>query len=144
MESIQQSIFIDRHTDVVWQVLTDPLLIQKWIYDHPVEIDVDWCVGGSMIISGDLHGTAFANLGSILAFIPCAELSYSFLSSISNLPDREDSYCLLEFKLEDYKDGTILKLSFTRFPDEVIQKHLKLYWGPTLQLIRNVAEELDK
>lgn len=94
-------------------------------------------------MSGDLHGIPFNNSGKILAFDPDTKLSYSFLSSLSNLPDIAESYCILEFNLipEDHK--TRLDFTISNFPDQVIRKHLELYWGPTLELIRKKAEYLQ-
>mgnify|MGYP001036649057 CR=1 FL=1 len=143
MEIIRKTVLINATTRAVWDTLTTPALIQQWTHDTPVEIQTDWKVGTPLIMSGDLHGIPFSNSGKILAFDPDTKLSYSFLSSLSNLPDIAESYCILEFNLipEDHK--TRLDFTISNFPDQVIRKHLELYWGPTLELIRKKAEYLQ-
>ncbi|PTS98766.1 hypothetical protein DBR11_13995 [Pedobacter sp. HMWF019] len=141
MKIIQKTVLINATTRSVWDTLTTPSLIQQWIHDTPVEIQTDWKVGSSLIMSGDLHGILFSNSGKILAFERNVKLSYSFLSSLSNLPDIVESHCILEFSLvpEDHK--TRLNLTISNFPDQVIRKHLELYWGPTLELIRKKSRK---
>jgi uncharacterized protein YndB with AHSA1/START domain len=140
MKTIRKTVLINTTTQAVWDILTTPALIQQWTHDTPVDIQTNWEVGSPLIMSGDLHGIPFSNSGKILAFEPNTKLSYSFLSSLSNLPDIVESHCILEFNLitEDHK--TRLDFTISNFPDQVIRKHLELYWGPTLELIRKNAE----
>ncbi|MGF7041425.1 SRPBCC family protein [Mucilaginibacter lappiensis] len=137
---MRRNILISAPAYAVWDTLTLPLFIRQWTYDTPVEIQTDWKVGSTIIISGDLHGIPFNNSGTILAFDPDTKLIYSFLSSLSNLPDADESYCILEFNLTYKKNQTRLDLTISNFPDEVIRKHLELYWGATLELIRQQTE----
>lgn len=140
METIQKTVLINAPAEAVWDTLTNPHLIQLWMHDSPINIQTDWKVGSKITTSGDLHGTPFSNSGKILAFDPGSKFSYTFLSSISNLPDTVENHCLLEFHLKLENDQTRLDLSISNFPDEVIRKHLELYWGPTLEFIRQQAE----
>jgi uncharacterized protein YndB with AHSA1/START domain len=140
MEIIQKTILISAPTYAVWDTLTLPPFIQQWTYDAPIEIQTNWKVGSTITISGDLHEIPFSNSGTILAFDPDTKLSYSFLSSLSNLPDTDESHCILEFNLTHKDNQTILDLTISNFPDEVIRKHLELYWIPTLELIRQQTE----
>jgi uncharacterized protein YndB with AHSA1/START domain len=137
---MRRNILISAPAYAVWNTLTLPVFIRQWTYDTPIEIQTDWKVGSTIIISGDLHGTPFNNSGTILAFDPHTKLIYSFLSSLSNLPDADESYCILEFNLTYKNNQTRLYLTISNFPDEVIRKHLELYWGATLELIRQQTE----
>ncbi|HWW39889.1 SRPBCC domain-containing protein [Pedobacter sp.] len=140
MEIIRKTVLINATTPAVWDTLTTSSLIQQWTHDTPIEIQTDWKVGSPIIMSGDLHGIPFSNSGNILAFEPNTKLSYSFLSSLSNLPNIAESHCILEFNLIPQDQKTRLDLTISNFPDQVIRKHLELYWGPTLELIRKQAE----
>ena len=138
---LQKTVLISAPAYKVWDTLTIPLFIQQWMYDTPVEIQTDWKVGRTLITSGDLHGgIPFSNSGTILAFNPGTKLCYSFLSSLSNLPDIDESHCILEFNLTPEDKRTRLDLTISNFPDNVIRKHLELYWGPTLELIKQQTE----
>jgi uncharacterized protein YndB with AHSA1/START domain len=140
METIYKTTLVNAPADAVWNTLTSFSQIQQWMHDSPVEVQTDWKVGSPLVISGDLHGIPFSNSGKILAFDAGSKLSYTFLSSISGLPDKDEFHCVLEFNLTPANKQTRLDLSISNFPDEVIQKHLKLYWGPTLELIGKQAE----
>lgn len=133
-------MLISAPTYAVWDTLTLPPLIQQWTHDTPIEIQTNWKVGSAIITSGDLHGIQFINSGTILAFDPHTKLSYSFLSSLSNLPDTDASHCILEFNLTHKDTQTRLYLTISNFPNEVICKHMELYWRPTLELIRQQTE----
>ena len=140
MDVLRKTVVISAPVYAVWDTLTIPLFIQQWTYDTPVEIQTDWKVGSAIITSGDLHGTPFSNSGKVLAFDPGSELCYSFLSSLSNLPNTDESHCILRFNLKHEDNQTRLDLVISNFPDEVIRKHLELYWDPTLTLIKQQTE----
>lgn len=140
MDLLQKTVFITAPMHAVWDSLTVPEFIQKWTHDSPIEIQTDWKVGSTIITSGDLHGIPFINSGTILELDPGIKLCYSFLSSLSNLPDTEESYCILEFNLTYENKQTRLELNIRNFPDEVIRKHLELYWRPTVELIKQQTE----
>jgi uncharacterized protein YndB with AHSA1/START domain len=140
MDILQKVVFINASIHAVWDSLTVPEFIQEWTDDRPIEIQTDWKVGSAIITSGNLHGIQFINSGTILELDPGVKLCYSFLSSLSNLPDTEESYCILEFNLTPKDKQTKLELTIRNFPDEVIRKHLELYWGPTVELIKQQTE----
>ena len=140
MDILQKAVFINAPIHAVWNSLTVPELIQEWIDDSPIEIQTDWKVGSTITTSGNLHGIQFINSGTILELDPGIKLCYSFLSSLSNLPDTKESYCILEFNLIHEDKQTRLELTIRNFPDEVIRKHLELYWGPTVELIKQQTE----
>ena len=140
MDILQKTVFITAPIYAVWDSLTVPEFIQEWTDDSPIEIHTDWKVGSAIITSGNLHGIQFINSGTILELDPGIKLCYSFLSSLSNLPDTEESYCILEFNLKHEDKQTRLELTIRNFPDEVIRKHLELYWGPTVELIKQQTE----
>jgi len=62
------------------------------------------------------------------------------LSSVSRLPDKPENHVLLEFALVPNENGTRLTLALSNFPDEIIRKHMELYWRATLELIREFVE----
>ncbi|WP_316812138.1 SRPBCC domain-containing protein [Pedobacter heparinus] len=140
MDMLQKTILINVPAPVVWDTLTLIPYVQEWTYDIPIQIQTDWKVGSAIVTSGDLHGIPFRNSGTILSFDPNVKLSYSFLSSLSNLPDTDENHCLLEFYLAYENKQTRLDLFISNFPDYVIRKHLELHWGPTLDLIKQQTE----
>ena len=143
MESniVNKSIEIHATPPAVWQVLTDPDRIKRWMSDDPLEIRCDWTVGGAINIRGDMHGYAFTNKGIVLALEPDKLLRYTYLSSLSKLPDRPQNYSVIDFKLIANNQGTALTLTQSNFITLTNYKHFNFYWSTTLQIIKRLAEQ---
>jgi uncharacterized protein YndB with AHSA1/START domain len=125
----------------LWEALTVPHLMIEWMAGPEMQLEIvtEWKVGGPVIIKG-FHHVKFENRGVVLAFEPERKLSYSHLSSVSNLPDRPENYTVITFVLTPVEGGTLLTLTLKNFPDEIIRKHMELYWKPTLQILQRFAE----
>jgi len=138
-----KTIEIDAPTSKVWDALTNPELMKKWMADTETEINIatDWTVGNPMIISGKLHRIKFKNIGTVLQFEREKILTYSHLSSLSRLPDEPKSYSVMEFRLVPVENRTNLELTLSNFPTESILKHLVFYWNVTLELLKKMIEE---
>ena len=139
--SFSNSIIINAKPAKVWDALTNPALMAKWMADTEIEIITDWQVGRSIIIRGDLHGIPFENNGSVLQFEPEQVLRYSHLSSLSNLPHQIESYSIIEFSLEPKGNQTVVALALSNFPTEAIYRHLAFYWGVTLEVLKGFIEQ---
>jgi uncharacterized protein YndB with AHSA1/START domain len=126
----------------VWHVLTTRALMKNWMMpDIEIHIITDWTVGSPMIIRGNMNGKNFENNGTVLQFEPEKTLLYSHLSSISRLPDRPESYSLVEFRLQPVDNETVLTLTLSNFPTESIYQHLAFYWNVTLEVLKKLIEE---
>ena len=133
---------INAPTSQVWQMLTTPELMKKWMTpDIEINIITDWAVGSPMIIRGKMNGKNFENNGIILQFEPEKTLQYSHLSSISRLPDRPENYSLVEFRLQPIENETALTLTLSNFPTKSIYQHLAFYWNVALEVLKRVIEE---
>jgi len=129
-------------TPQVWQVLTTPELMKKWMMpDIEISIITDWKIGSPIIIRGTMNGKNFENNGAVIQFEPEKILQYSHLSSISRLPDRPESYCLVEFRLQPIDNETVLTLTLSNFPTQSIYQHLAFYWNVTLEVLKKMIEE---
>jgi uncharacterized protein YndB with AHSA1/START domain len=138
------TVHINAPTAKVWEVLTNPELMKKWMMtDSEIKIITDWKVGRPMVIRGNLHGMNFENTGKVLQFEPEKALQYSHLSSVSKLPDQPESYSLLEFLLSPLENHTILTLRVSNFPTESIYKHLAFYWKVTLEIFKKMVEQQE-
>jgi uncharacterized protein YndB with AHSA1/START domain len=125
-------------------MLTTPELMKKWMMpDVDITISTDWNVGSPMMIRGTMNGKNFENRGTVLQFEPEKTLRYSHLSSISRLPDRPESYSVVEFRLQPVENQTNLTLTLSSFPTESIYQHLVFYWNVTLEVLKRLIEEQD-
>ena len=139
-----KTVTINAPASQVWQVLTTPELMKKWMMpDIEINIITDWKVGSPILMHGKMNGKNFVNKGTVLQFEPEKTLQYTHLSSISRLPDRPESYSTMEFDLQPNENQTRLTLRLKNFPTESIYKHLTFYWTVTLEIIKRLVEEQD-
>lgn len=131
---------IDIHASptAVWEALTNVKLMPHWMFDSEIVILTDWGIGNSITIQvePDAYKTGFENKGVVLQYEPERLLQYSHLSSLSGLPDQHQNYSLITFALVPNEDQTILTLTLSNFPTEIIYRHLVFYWEVTLELFK--------
>jgi len=129
----------------VWSALTVPERMTKWMGDPEMGLEVHtrWEIGTPILIRG-FHHTKFENKGIVLKYEEKRRLGYTHLSSISRLPDKDESYSMLEFLLAPIEHRTLLSLTIENFPTESIRKHLEFYWKATVLAIKeNVETQKD-
>ena len=142
-EIFSKTIQIEAPISKVWDALTIPELMKKWMSEIDISISTDWIIGSPIIIRGRLHGINFENKGKVLQFEPEKNLQYSHLSSISRLPDQVDSYSIFAFQLAPIENQTALTVTMSNFPTETIYKHLAFYWNVTLEILKRMLEKPD-
>jgi uncharacterized protein YndB with AHSA1/START domain len=135
-----KTITINAPTSQVWDRLTNPELIKKWMSETDIDIITDWKVGSPVIIRGDLHGIYFENNGKVLQFEQQHILQYNHLSSLSELPDEPDNYSIIEFRLSPTENQTNLTITLSNFPTEEIYRHLAFYWNVTPEILKKQIE----
>ncbi len=141
-QQIEKSVFISAIPGVVWHMLTDLSSMRQWMGEPEMKLEVmtDWKTGSSIVIKG-FHHVAFENKGTVLKFNPHNVLVYTYLSSLSRLPDQPENYSIIEFRLASIEEGTQLILLLSNFPTEAIFKHIDFYWTTTLQILKDAAEQ---
>jgi uncharacterized protein YndB with AHSA1/START domain len=141
-QPFKKSVVIRAALSIVWDHLTTPDLIVKWMGEKEMDlkINTDWQVGHPIIIKG-FHHITFENKGKILQFEPYKTLQYSHLSSISRLPDKPENHSVITFNLDDQQGQTKLTITVENFPNDNIYKHLQLYWNVTAEVIKQQAEK---
>ncbi len=140
-QRIEKSILIDAPLSRVWKYLTVPGLMQQWMGDREMEIEIltDWKIGSLFVVKG-FHHFQFENKGTILQLEPESVFQYSHLSSLSNLPDEAENYTTITFRLNKSDEQTELTAEAENFPTETIFKHWEFYWNGTVQLLKSRIE----
>lgn len=140
-QKIEKKVSIDAPIDAVWNALTKPDLIKLWMAEPEIglQVSADWMEGASISMKG-FHHIEFENKGIVLKVDPEKELRYSYLSSLSQLPDRPENYSIISFKLHPSGNSTLVTLTISNFPTESIFRHVDLYWQATLVILKQVAE----
>ncbi len=140
-KTAMKTVEINAPPSKVWDVLTNPIFMKKWMSETELDIVTDWQVGGPIITRGNLHRVNFENKGTVLQFEPGKILEYTHLSSISRLGDQPENYSIFEFRLTPIENQTSLTLTLSNFPTDAIYKHLVFYWNVTLEIIKKMVEE---
>jgi len=135
------AVTINSYPDKVWTTLTDLRLMTKWLGEPEMNIEVrtNWEINSPISIRG-FHHVNFENKGIILHYDKEKKLSYTHLSSVSRLDDKQENYTTLEFVLKPVDKQTQLTIIIENFPTETIQKHLEFYWRTTILTIKRVTE----
>lgn len=141
-QQIVKNIPIKAPASAIWDALTNPQKLKRWMGDPEMDIEVitDWKPGGPIVING-FHHMNFENEGTVLRFEPNQVLEYNYLSSLSRLPDKPENYSVIEFKLMPMEEQTLLTLTIRNFPTEAIFKHLGFYWITTIEIMKKLIEE---
>ncbi|ASS47176.1 MAG: ATPase [Candidatus Fluviicola riflensis] len=139
---IEKTVLINAPASRIWEYLTHPERMKQWIGEPEMNIEIvtDWEVGKEIIIRG-FHHADFENKGIVLQFEPNKLLQYSHLSSLSRLPDVDENYSVITFRLFSDKEQTALTVSVEYFPTESIYKHLDFYWKTTVEILKRMIEE---
>lgn len=142
MKEIRHSIVICAPRAAVWEALTRPQQMKQWMGEPEMRIDVetDWTVGSPIRISGFLHAN-FENRGVVLQFEPMEVIRYSYLSSLSRLPDEPRNHSVIELLLDSVGDHTSLTVIATGFPTATIFKHIDFYWRGTMTVLKRFVEQ---
>lgn len=137
------TVTINSNPDKVWTTLTDLKLMTQWLGEPEMNIKVstDWKINTPILISG-FHHVNFENKGIILQYEKENKLSYTHLSSVSQLEDKKENYTTLEFVLTPIDKQTQLTINVENFPTETIQKHLEFYWRTTILTIKRETEKV--
>jgi uncharacterized protein YndB with AHSA1/START domain len=134
----QAEVVIQATADRVWEALTDPDLIEKYLFG--TRVVTDWRPGSAIVYKGEWQGTAYEDKGVILEVEPERKLVSTFWSSLSGLPDEPASYKTVTYELSP--EGDSLRLSVTQdnnaTPEEA--EHSSQNWRTVLQGIKDLLE----
>jgi uncharacterized protein YndB with AHSA1/START domain len=129
------SIEIDLAPEKVWSGLTEPDLVRQYFFG--TELASDWKVGGPITFSGAWEGKPYQDKGIVLAYDPPRFLSYSYLSSWTDLPDLPENYLTISYHLEDLGGRTKLSISQENYDQEKAE-HSRENWNHLLSALRDL------
>lgn len=141
-KKVERTVSINTSPSKLWEYLTEPNLMIKWMGEPEMNIDVttDWIVGNPILIKG-FHHVNFENKGTVLQFDPQNMIRYSHLSSISRLPDIDKNHSIITFTIEPQERKTLLKIQVENFPTESVYKHFDFYWQGTTNVLKDLIEQ---
>lgn len=135
-KSTYQTI-IKAPTNKVWDALTRPEIVKQYFFGSNQE--TDWKPGSSIIWTGDFEGKSYTDKGVVLDFHPNERLSYSYLSSWSDMEDKPENYLLVTYELKEVPDGTELTITQSNY-DEEKAKHSAANWATVIDGLKKIVE----
>ena len=121
----------------VWDALTKPELVKQYFFGSNQE--TDWKPGGPIIWTGDYEGKSYTDKGIVLEFVPNERLSYSYLSSWSDMEDKPENYLQVSYELKEVPGGTDLTITQSNY-DEEKAKHSAANWAAVIDGLKKIVE----
>ena len=129
---------IEARPEQVWDALTDPDLIEKYMFGSRVE--TDWKVGSPITWKGEYEGKAYEDKGEVVAIEPGRRLEVTHFSPLSGKDDRPENYHRLVYELEERNGVTHVSLSQDNNPSEEAAEHSRANWEKMLAGLKRVVE----
>ena len=136
---VKKTIKINVNASKVWNALTNPKIIKKYLFG--TKVITDWKVGSEISFQGKWEGKKFKDRGTIEKFEIEKVFQYTYWSTFSGLEDKKENYSLIIFELSENGKTTKLTVSQKGFADKTSQEHSEKGWSVVLQKIKELLEE---
>lgn len=123
----------------VWDVLTDPEQVRKFMFG--AEVKTDWQQGSPITWEGVYEGKEYTDKGEILAVEKARLLKVSHYSPLSGQPDVPENYHTLTYELSPSEGGTRLSLSQDNNASQEEADHSRGMWEMLVKGVKEAAEE---
>lgn len=136
---INKERIIQATPSVVWDVLTNPTYIEKWL---GVKAESSWEENAPILFKFSWDGKEFIDKGEIIELEKNRVFAYTYWSNFSGLPDEQKNYSKIRFDLDVTENSKRTKLVLTHsdFANETMYKHSDENWEETLNEIKKIAE----
>lgn len=141
---VNKAIEISAPASRVWDTVTKPDLIKKWLSDDAMDVISDWNVGGPIVFTGVWHGYKIKDEGEILAIDPEKLLRYSYWSKSSRLPNNSENNSIIAFTLRSHGSTTLLRVTHSNILLETMYGHANFYWTSAIIRIKKLVEGSTK
>lgn len=122
----------------VWTALTDPVLIEKYMFG--AEVETTWEPGTPITWRGEYDGKQYEDKGEVLECVPEQKLTVTHFSPLTGQEDRPENYHRVSWQLEDRGSRTHLSLEQDNNPDEASAADSEESWKAILQGLKEVVE----
>jgi uncharacterized protein YndB with AHSA1/START domain len=130
---------IDATPDKVWQALTDPELIKKYMFGS--EVKTDWKPGSPITWQGEFEGRKYEDKGEIIAVEPGRRLEVTHFSPLTGQEDRPENYHRVLYELQQTGSSTSVRLTQDNSSSAEEAEHSAANWQMMLAGLKKVAEQ---
>jgi uncharacterized protein YndB with AHSA1/START domain len=132
------SILIHAPAARVWEALTQPELIQQYLFG--TEVTTDWQVGSPITYRGTWEGKSYEDKGKILQAEPGKLLVSTFWSSLAGRPDLPENYNTIRYELDSEGDRTRLTITQDNNASQAEAEHSEQNWKTVLEGMKKMLE----
>jgi uncharacterized protein YndB with AHSA1/START domain len=122
----------------VWDALTDPDQVRRFMFDTTVE--TDWKPGSPIVWKGVYQGKEYEDRGEIIAVEAPRLLVMTHFSPLSGQEDRPENYHKLTYELQWRGVSTRVRLSQDNNAGEDEAEHSRGMWESMLSGLKQVVE----
>jgi uncharacterized protein YndB with AHSA1/START domain len=130
---------ISASPEQVWEALTDPEQIKKFMFGS--EVRTDWRPGSPIVWQGVYEGKDYEDKGVILEADPGRLLKVTHYSPLTGQPDVPENYHTLTYELTERGTSTHLSLSQDNNASEEEAEHSRGMWE---LLVKGVKEAVER
>ena len=125
--------------DKVWEALTNPEVIKKYMFGTTVISD--WKEGSKITWKGEWEGKQYEDHGTILQIKPKTILQYTHFSPLGGQKDSPENYHTVTIELSGNDQETTVNLFQDNNATEEEQKHSEKNWSMMLEGLRKLLEK---
>jgi uncharacterized protein YndB with AHSA1/START domain len=132
------STTIDAPASKVWEAITKPELIKKYMFG--TDVVSDWKVGSPIVYKGVWQGKPFEDKGQILEVVPEKRLVSTHWSPTSGVPDLPENYHKVTYRLSENDGKTEVTILQDNNASEEEKSHSEENWRTVLQGLKQILE----
>ena len=122
----------------VWNALTDPALIEKYMMGSHVE--TSWQPGDPITWKGEYDGREYEDHGEVVAVEPQRRLEVTHFSPLTGQEDKPENYHSVEYTLSDRGDRVHVTLRQDNNGSEDEATHSAENWQQMLDGLKELVE----
>jgi len=129
---------IDVPASKVWEALTNPELIKRYMFG--TDVITDWQVGSPITYRGEWEGKPFEDKGKVLEVKREKSLITTHWSPLSGVPDTPENYHTVAYQLSEKNGGTQVTITQDKNASEEEKEHSEKNWSMMLDGLKKLLE----
>ena len=135
----RQEISINAPAEKVWDALTNPEMVKKYLFG--TEVNTDWKVGSPITYKGVWKGKEYEDKGKVIKNEHGRLLETTYYSPLQGKEDKPENYANVKYELFPEKDMTKLQVTQDNNETEEAKKRSEENWGMVLNGMKELLEK---